>query len=216
MRMIAYARGRGWWHALVVAMLMAMLMAAAPAVGHAAPQEAWWQAIQQGQSGDLKQAAAMLRGAAAALAAGDPWRSRMLVAAELFTMRAHRAVRPQVALPGNHGALANRWLQQHPAPKPERTWLVATVATLLPGAGHLLLHRARDALVVVVLVWPMIGLSLWAAHRRMGPVTLFFAMITTWLWSGTVFSAVSLAKRGGLEHYLQWWQALWQAAALPT
>ncbi|MDX8413900.1 MAG: hypothetical protein R8J85_07410 [Mariprofundales bacterium] len=189
-----------------------IVFCAVPLAAQATPTQAWQQALQQG---DAAQSALMLQGAATVLREGDPWRSRMLVAAELYAMRAHQVVRPAQPLIGNHGVLATGWLQQHPAPNPEKIWLVATVATVLPGAGHLLLHRWRDALVVLVLVWPMIGLTLWAARREMGPVTLFFTLITTWLWSGTVFSAVSLAKRGGLEHYEQWWRALWQASGLP-
>jgi len=196
-------------------LVMVGLLFAMPMALHASPQQVWQQALQQAQQGDVEQAALMLQGAAMVLPQADPWRSRMMVASELYAMRAAQKVRPQVALVGNHGVLANQWLQHHPAPQPEQTWLVATVATVLPGAGHLMLHRWRDAVVVLVLVWPLIGLTLWAARRRMGPVTLFFTLITTWIWSGTVFSAVSLAKRGGLEHYQQWWQALWQASGLP-
>jgi len=194
------------WFALL------LLFCALPMAAQATPEQVWQQALQQG---DAAQSALMLQGAGTVLREGDPWRSRMLVAAQLYTMRAHQAVRPAQPFTGNHGVLANGWLQQHQAPQAATTWLVATVATVLPGAGHLLLHRWRDALVVLVLVWPMIGLTLWAARREMGPVTLFFTLITTWLWSGTVFSAVSLAKRGGLEHYEQWWRALWQASGLP-
>jgi len=195
--------------------LFAMVLFAMPKLLQASPQQLWQQALRHAGQGNAKQAALMLNGAATVLRQGDPWRSRMMVASELYAMRAAQRVRPAASLVGNYGVLANRWLQHNPAPQPEKTWLVATLATVLPGAGHLLLHRWRDALVVVVLVWPMIGLTLWAARRRMGPVTLFFTLIATWLWSGTVFSAVSLAKRGGLEHYEQWWRALWQASGLP-
>jgi len=49
----------------------------------------------------------------------------------------------------------------------------------------------------------------------MGPVTVFFVLTTLWLWSGSVFSAVSLAERGSFEAYVLWWQGLWQASGLP-
>jgi len=58
--------------------------------------------------------------------------------------------------------------------------------------------------------------TFWADRRDMGPVTVFFAMITAWLWSGMVFSATSLAERGGYELYYAWWQQLWQASGLPS
>ncbi|MDQ6965263.1 MAG: hypothetical protein Q9M13_10130 [Mariprofundales bacterium] len=189
-----------------------VLLSLSPMVVDAATEQVWQRAL---QSGDARDSALMLQSAAGVLSESDPWRSRMLVAAELYTMRAEQAVRPSHPLVGRYGVLATGWLQQNPAPAPERVWVVATVATLLPGAGHLLLHRWRDALVVAVMVWPMIGLTLWAARRAMGPVTLFFTMIATWLWSGSVFSAISLAKRGGLESYEVWWRALWHAAGLP-
>ena len=65
-----------------------------------------------------------------------------------------------------------------------------------------------------MLVWPMLLLTLWAARRHMGPVTVFFALITVWLWSGTVFSSMSLAERASFEAYTLWWQGLWQASGL--
>ena len=94
-------------------------------------------------------------------------------------------------------------------------WLPGLLATIFPGAGHAWQERWNDAVVAAIMVWPMLILTLWAAYRRMGPVTIFFAMITAWLWSGTVFSAISLAERGDVEAYLVWWQGLWQASALP-
>jgi len=197
---------------LLACLLPLLLLCAMPMAVHATAQQVWQQAL---QNSDAAQSALMLRSAATVLQPSDPWQSRMRVASELYAMRSSQALRPAQPLTGSYGVLANGWLQQHPAPKAAKTWLIATVATVLPGAGHLLLQRWRDALVVVVLVWPMIGLTLWAARREMGPVTLFFTLITTWLWSGTVFSAVSLAKRGGLEHYEAWWRALWHAAGLP-
>ena len=195
-----------WWLALLLLL---------PSTALASPQQAWQQAVAVAAQGDASRASAMLEGASSALLETDPWRARMITASILLTMRAHRSVSPDRALVGNHGLMAQQWLQQHPSPKPVSGWVVGIIATLLPGSGHLWLQRWRDALVVVALVWPLIGLTLWAGRRRMGPVTVFFAMITTWIWSGTVFSAISLAKRGGVEQYMAWWHALWQAAGLP-
>ncbi|MDX8408571.1 MAG: hypothetical protein R8J84_00805 [Mariprofundales bacterium] len=194
--------------------LLALLLLL-PAVALASPQQAWQQAVATAAQGDVSRAAAMLEGAANALPEMDPWHQRMITASTLFTMQSHQTVSPDGKLIGNHGLMAQAWLQQHASPQPVSSWVVGIIATLLPGAGHLWLQRWRDALVVVALVWPLIGLTLWAGRRRMGPVTVFFAMITTWIWSGTVFSAISLAKRGGLEQYMVWWHALWQAAGLP-
>lgn len=182
----------------------------------AEPQQAYEQAVQLAAAGNDRDAVAMLQGAAAVLPQAQKlWRDRMLVAARLLAMRRDR--RMDVALPADavESELAAHYLKNHPAPAPARRWHIGLAATLLPGAGHALLGRWHDAVVAALLVWPMIGLTLWAAYRRMGPVTVFFAGITVWLWSGSVFSAMSLAERGALEDYLAWWQGLWQAAGLP-
>ncbi len=200
--------------AYALLMALATLLAHVPSA-YATADGAWQQALLQAKQGQLSQAADMLRGAAATLPEGDPWRARMRSAAELLAMRAAQRTLPEQPLSGAHAALAQRYLSSHPAPEPAETWIAATLATLLPGSGHAWLGRWRDALVVVIMVWPMVGLTIWAARRSMGPVTLFFAMIATWLWSGTVFSAISLARRGSVEQYEAWWRALWQASGLP-
>lgn len=181
----------------------------------ATPAGLYGEAIGLAAAADDGEASARLQGAAAMLAAGDPWRQRMLLAAALIDMRMDQQV--AFATPENsaNATLASAYLKNRPAPQPESRWIVTTLATLFPGAGHAWLGRWHDALTAALLVWPMLLLTLWAAWRRMGPVTVFFALITAWLWSGSVFSAVSLAERGSYEAYLIWWQGLWQASALP-
>ncbi len=193
----------------------------------AAPDDAravWQEVMALAASGHDAEAVAALR-AGAWLAASEGWRARMRSAAALLAMReaarrgrlhaAGPAENAAAGLRGVHRMLAARWLKAHPAPEAAPSWPAGLLAALLPGAGHAWLGRWRDAGVAAMLTWPMLLLTFWAARRRMGPVTVFFAAITLWLWSGTVFSAVSLAERGGLEDWLRWWQALWQASGLP-
>ncbi len=180
----------------------------------AAPEAPYRQALHLAASGHDARAAEMLERAASAVPA--PWKARMRTAAALLRMRHARSSHPDLS--GNRSpqaALARAYLAARPAPETGPAWPVAVLAALLPGAGHLRLGRPRDAAVVAVFVWPMLLLTLWAWKRRMGPVTVFFALITLWLWSGSIFSALSLHERGGLGAYLRWWQGLWQAAALP-
>lgn len=179
-------------------------------------EQTYKQAISMAASGHNKEAIALLQGAVAVLPAGDIWRERMALAAILMDMRQHQDF--ELAKFNNssaHTRLADAYLKGHARPEVSDSWLPGVLASIFPGAGHAWQGRWRDALVSAIMVWPMLILTLWAARRRMGPVTLFFAMITAWLWSGSVFSAVSLAERGAFDLYLTWWQGLWQASALP-
>ncbi len=178
----------------------------------------WREAMSLAAHGHDAEAVAALR-AGARLAGDEGWRARMASAASLLAMR-EQARRGEMrvsapALRGAHRLLAAQWLAAHPAPESGPVWPAALLAAILPGAGHAWLGRWRDAGVAAMLTWPMLILTFWAARRRMGPVTVFFALISLWLWSGSVFSAISLAERGSWEAYLAWWQGLWQAAGLP-
>jgi len=186
-----------------------------PVAVEAASQQAYEQAIVMAAAGHEREAIARLQGAAAVLPSGDVWQERMALAAELIDMRRQQGF--EFAKPGQfaHARLAVFYLREHARPEIRNSWLSGVLASVFPGAGHAWQGRWRDALVAVVMVWPMLILTLWAAYRSMGPVTVFFAMITAWLWSGTVFSAISLAERGDMESYLVWWQGLWQASGLP-
>jgi hypothetical protein len=121
-------------------------------------------------------------------------------------------------LAGNnqYDMLMSNWLKQHPIPAVEDSIMPGLLAAIIPGSGHAWLGRWGDAGVAAMLVWPLLILTFWAARRDMGPVTVFFALITAWLWSGTVFSATSLAERGDYELYYAWWQQMWQASGLPS
>jgi len=183
---------------------------AAPAAADAA--DAYRQAMALAVQGRDAQAVAMLAGAAET--APEVWSERMRAAARLLTMRARQGIElPPVD--GLNGALIAAYGQTHAAPTAADPRLAGILATLFPGAGHAWLGRWHDAGVAVLLVWPILLLTLWAWRRGMGPLTVFFVLLTLWLWSGTVFSAVSLAERGGFEAYVQWWQGLWQASGLP-
>ncbi|MDQ6978872.1 MAG: hypothetical protein Q9M09_01700 [Mariprofundaceae bacterium] len=185
------------------------------AICHAEPAEAYQQALALAAQGDTRSAIAMLRGAESSLPPSLPIHARIHAAAVLLSMQQHQ----QQQLPdpqGNfHLILASRLLQHLTPPTTQRSLIPATLGAIFPGAGHAWLGRWHDALTAALLVFPMLLLSIWAWRRAMGPVTVFFSLITLWLWSGTVFSALSLAERANYITYLTWWQSLWQAAALP-
>ena len=187
-----------------------------PLVSAAAPQQAYEQAMAKASSGHNNEAVAHLQGAASALPAEHIWQERMALAALLIDMRRHQGFKlTKLNHASAHARLTEAYLKKQTRPEVKDSWLPGLLATIFPGAGHAWQSRWNDAVVAAIMVWPMLILTLWAAYRRMGPVTIFFAMITAWLWSGTVFSAISLAERGDVEAYLVWWQGLWQASALP-
>ncbi len=171
------------------------------------------QALQQAASGKLAVAESALLKLSAAASTPEVWQQRSQAAAVLLHLWQARAS----SLPASNNPylrLANRYAEDHHLAKQKNAALLFSAA-LIPGAGHALLGRWHDARTAFILVVPMLLLTLWAAKRRMGPVTVFFALITLWLWSGTVFSAWSLHERQALELYSLWWQGLWQASALP-
>jgi len=189
----------------------------------ASPVSVWNGAMQMAASGHLKEAGAHLSGAAAMISgrSNGLWHERMQLAVLLLDMRRKQSVDGALFSATSvsgwpETALIQHYIQRYPEPESNASPVTAGVlATLVPGAGHAWQGRWRDAAVAALLVIPMLLLTLWAARRRMGPVTLFFALITIWLWSGSVFSAISLVERGTAEAYLLWWQGLWQASALP-
>jgi len=183
----------------------------------AGSRDVYRQAVQLAAQGHNDEAAAMLMGAAGMSRGQDVWRERMQAAAALLRMREEHALRPILAPAANtiHAGLTEQYIHVHPAPEQARVWIPGLLATLFPGSGHAWLTRWHDAAVAAMLVWPMLLLTFWAWKRRMGPVTVFFGLLSLWLWSGTVFSAVSLAERGSMEAYMAWWQGLWQFTGLP-
>ncbi|MDQ6968858.1 MAG: hypothetical protein Q9M14_09270 [Mariprofundaceae bacterium] len=179
-----------------------------------AAQKVYQVALHKVVEGKPLQAIAALQAGSALLPKEAIWRERMQAAAILLRMQ-HQQSSALSFEHNNYLNLALSYIKANPKPAVDQVWPVALLATVLPGAGHAWLGRWHDALVAAGLVWPLLMLTLWAAYRRMGPVTVFFALLSLWLWSGTVFSAVSLAERGSFELYMQWWQSLWQASALP-
>lgn len=191
-----------------------LLTLALPWNAWASAEHAYEEAMRLASEGKLNTAVAELTGAE--LSVHDMlWRERLHNAAILLKMRVNLEPNLPGELQGPSSVLVRQWLPKHPAPQPESRFTVGILATLLPGMGHAWLDRWRDAATVAVLVWPMILLTFWSARRRMGPVTVFFGIVTLWLWSGSVFSAVSLAERGSVETYLLWWQQLWLVSGLP-
>ena len=180
-------------------------------------QQVYNRAINVAAQGNPRQALTALQTASELLQQGSLWQQRMQAAAWLLAMRQQQQTTlPMQAIAHlSNLALAQGYMAEHAAPQNMPVWPVAILGTLLPGAGHAMSGRWHDAMVAALLVWPMLLLTLWAMRRKMGPVTVFFALISIWLWSGSVFSAVSLVQRGFSESYLLWWQGVWQASALP-
>ncbi|OIO69510.1 MAG: hypothetical protein COW19_07340 [Zetaproteobacteria bacterium CG12_big_fil_rev_8_21_14_0_65_55_1124] len=197
---------------LVAALLLVVLVSAQAPQADADAGDAYRQAIALAAQGRDAEAVAMLAGAAELAPA--VWNERMRVAAQLLTMRTMQGVELPSAN-GLNGALIATYGQMHAAPQAADARFTGILASIFPGAGHAWLGRWHDAGIAALMVWPMLLLTLWAWRRHMGPLTVFFSLITLWLWSGSVFSAVSLAERGAFEAYVLWWQGLWQASGLP-
>jgi len=201
---------------VVAPCLIVLLFLAAPAA--ADPGTAYRAAMDLAAQGRDPEAVARLRGALDVLPeGGDPgeWRGWLASAAALLDMRHDLRLQPTFTAAAPAIERVNGYLATAPPPERGRSWLAALCGAVLPGAGHAWLGRWRDGVKAATLVWPMFALTVWAWRRRMGPVTVFFAAVTVWLWSGTVFSAYSLARRGDLHAYLAWWQGVWQASGLP-
>jgi len=182
----------------------------------ASPEQVYQQALQMASELREAEAIAALQASASMLPAQHVWKIRMLAAATLLELKRQRLEQLPAQPEGiSNLTLAANYALTNPLPEAKASWPVVLLAVVLPGAGHAWQGRWRDAGVAAMLVWPMLLLTLWAARRRMGPVTLFFAMITVWLWSGTVYSSVSLVERTTLDVYTFWWQGLWQASGLP-
>ena len=192
-----------------------------PSLASATSQQAWDAAMELARQGSDRQAVAMLHGAALQEEADSSWAQRFEIASQMLELRAKARYRNEyqslAPMPNNQYAmLMGNWLRQHPLPKAEGSSIPGVLASIIPGSGHAWMGRWGDAGVSAMLVWPLLILTFWAARREMGPVTVFFALITAWLWSGTVFSAVSLAERGDFELYYGWWQQMWNASGLPS
>ena len=172
-------------------------------------------ALQQAASGHDDEAVNTLNQALQSPFVDGAWRERLVLAAGLLEMKAARASQPVFAAATPQTRMVEAYLTGHAAPRQSIEWAPALLGAVIPGAGHLWLGRYHDAAISAILVVPMLLLTFWAARRKMGPVTVFFFMITAWLWSGTVFSVYSLTERTFAEAYLGWWQGVWQAAALP-
>ncbi|MGD2063418.1 MAG: hypothetical protein PVF51_07545 [Nitrospirota bacterium] len=185
---------------------------------YADPGTAYRAAMTLAEHGKDGEAIARLQGALDALPRGagaGEWRGWLASAAALLEMRHELRLQPVLTESTPAAGRIQDYLSASPPPARGRPWLPALLGAVFPGAGHAWLGRWRDGITAGVLVWPMVLLTYWAWRRRMGPLTVFFAAVTLWLWSGTVFSAYSLARRGDLQAYILWWQGLWQASGLP-
>ncbi|MDQ7001193.1 MAG: hypothetical protein Q9N02_00710 [Ghiorsea sp.] len=200
---------------------MFLLFLLMPMLAQASSEQVWQQSMVLAQQGKDKQAIALLEGAILQSGQANIWTQRFDIAKRLLKLRRDAKLNStyNTLIPNSHNQydrLMQRWLQQHPLPAVEESIMPTLLAAIIPGSGHAWLGRWRDAGVAAMLVWPLLILTFWAARRDMGPVTVFFALITAWLWSGTVFSATSLAERGDFEMYYAWWQQMWTASGLPS
>jgi len=201
--------------------MVGLLFLCMPLLAQASPEQVWQQSMQLAQQGQDRQAIAVLEGAILQSGQSNVWTQRFDIAKRLLKLRYDAKVNStyntlMLNQSNQYDILMQGWLQQHPIPAVEESIMPGLLAAIIPGAGHAWLGRWGDAGVSAMLVWPLLILTFWAARRDMGPVTVFFALITAWLWSGTVFSATSLAERGDFELYYAWWQQLWQASGLPS
>jgi len=192
-----------------------------PALAQAGPQQVWDEAMGQAKLGHDEQAITLLKGASLISAEQNLWIQRFDIASRMLALREnakHDSIYNVLLLSGNnqHEMMLGSWLNQHPLPQTAGSSVPGILASMIPGAGHAWMGRWGDAGVSAMLVWPLLILTFWAARRDMGPVTVFFALMTAWLWSGTVFSAVSLAERGDYELYYSWWREMWVASGLPA
>ena len=192
-----------------------VLLLMLPASVYAGADSGYAKAMQKAAIGHDAEAVAILQALSISLEEADVWKQRAQAASELLQMRARLVATPDLGAPTPYMAMAAAYAKQTPLPAASASWVPGVIGAIVPGAGHAWQGRWRDAGVAAMLVWPMLFLTFWAARRRMGPVTVFFALISMWLWSGSVFSAVSLAERGDMEAYLVWWQGMWQASGLP-
>lgn len=195
--------------------MLCLLLFSLPVQAEEPSSMVYKQSLLLAEQGKVDQSVIALQAASAVLPQGDIWRERMLAASVLLNMKKQQLTQLPLIKHNNYLKLAESYRQANMQPQPVEIWPVALLASILPGVGHAWLGRWHDAGVAAAFVWPLLILTLWAARRKMGPVTVFFALLTLWLWSGTVFSAISLAERGSFELYMQWWQQLWQASALP-
>ena len=197
-------------------MMILALLICMSAQAEAASEQTYQQSLHMAATGHEAESIAALFAAASVLADHDIWKARMQAAAILLDMKRERqATMPAQVEYRDNLALAAGYAREHQLPAAESSRLAVLLAVIVPGAGHAWQGRKRDAGAAAMLVWPLLILTLWAARRKMGPVTVFFALITVWLWSGTVFSAMSLVERTSQAAYMLWWQGLWQASALP-
>jgi len=201
--------------------IVGLLFLFMPLLAQATPEQVWQQSMQLAQQGQDRQAIAVLEGAILQSGQANVWTQRFDIAKRLLKLRYDAKVNStyNTLMPkqtNQYDMLMQSWLQQHPIPTVEESIMPGLLAAIIPGAGHAWLGRWGDAGVSAMLVWPLLILTFWAARRDMGPVTVFFALITAWLWSGTVFSATSLAERGDYELYYAWWQQMWTASGLPS
>ncbi len=201
-------------------LLLLLLMAAMPQ-SYADTAATYRHALSQAAQGQLRAAQEMLGSIHNDGPDRSIWPQRAAAAGVLLSMRMDQQIDfpPQSfsaqSGPNSYLSLASAYASTHPLIRDGRRWMATLLAVILPGAGHAWQGRWHDAGTAALMVWPMLILTIWAALRKMGPVTLFFALITIWLWSGTVFSSISLAERGNAESYMLWWQGVWQASGLP-
>ncbi len=202
-------------HSLGLIYTLAALFFCIPA-SQAGPEEAYRMAINLAAQGQEQHSITTLSALLETVPSQSTWHERMLAAQQLIRMRTEQqTVIPSQYMANSYLQLASTYTANKPLLAETTRWPTVMLATLLPGAGHAWLGRWHDARTAALMVWPMLLLTLWAFKRGMGPVTLFFTLITLWLWSGSVFSAISLTERGNLETYLVWWQNLWQSSGLP-
>jgi len=172
--------------------------------------------IEMAAKGELNNAILSLQAASAVLPEGDIWRERMVGALALLQMRKNQEVTTGWFPRNMYAMLSFGYIRDNPIPanaKSASAWITGLLAAVFPGAGHAWLGRWHDAGVAAFMVWPLFLLTLWSIKRG-SPCSIGLVIVSLWLWSGTIFSAVSLTHRINTDVYMQWWKLIWKASAL--
>ncbi|MDQ7005105.1 MAG: hypothetical protein Q9N67_09410 [Ghiorsea sp.] len=161
--------------------ILGLLLLCLPMLVNAAPEEVWQESMQLAKIGQDRQAIAVLNGAILQSRQSTVWTQRFDIAKRLLMLRLHAKSNSSynILIPksdNQYDMLMKGWLESHPIPQVEASFMPGLLAAILPGTGHAWLGRWGDAGVAAMLVWPLLILTFWAARRDMGPVTVFFCI----------------------------------------
>lgn len=129
----------------------------------------------------------------------------------------------QMRYQGKAGALSdhplaaelNRRVEAARLPKSKALAFTATGASIVPGLGHAYLKDFRTAALAFVFNALFLWATFYAFKQRHWPYVVVFGLVASLLYTGTIFSAKSLAYREAKEQretLFHQWQDLWPKA----